>query len=166
MRLRLAENIRACRKERKLTQEKLAEALGVTPGAVHKWESGQSVPESDKLLAVSRHFDVSLDYLMKDEILSPNPKKTLPSPEAKEDTPPPTEAHKPRRDLRVLGLVLCFSGVLCLILWGILSTLAPSVSQQITESSVIRLDGSGILFMLCVASLILGAMLLLKHTPR
>ena len=46
MKLSLSENIRSLRKQRKMTQEKLAEALGVTVGAVYKWESGQSQPES------------------------------------------------------------------------------------------------------------------------
>ena len=64
MRLRLAENIRACRKERKLTQEKLAEALGVTPGAVHKWESGQSVPELPMIAELADFFDTSVDALI------------------------------------------------------------------------------------------------------
>ena len=45
METRLAENIRAFRKQRGLTQEQLAEVLGVTVGAVHKWEKKLSVPE-------------------------------------------------------------------------------------------------------------------------
>lgn len=40
MTLRLAENIRTMRKARVLTQEQLAEVLGVTVGAVYKWEAG------------------------------------------------------------------------------------------------------------------------------
>ena len=43
MELALAENIRRYRRERKLTQEQLAEVLGVTAGAVYKWESGVSL---------------------------------------------------------------------------------------------------------------------------
>ena len=42
MKMMLAENIRSFRKARKLTQEQLAEVLGVTPGAVYKWEAGVS----------------------------------------------------------------------------------------------------------------------------
>ena len=42
MNISLSENIRSLRKERKLTQEQLAEVLGVTTGAVYKWESGVS----------------------------------------------------------------------------------------------------------------------------
>ena len=44
MQMMLAENIRRLRKERSLTQEQLSEVLGVTAGAVYKWEAGLSVP--------------------------------------------------------------------------------------------------------------------------
>ena len=42
MQIRLSENIRALRRRHGLTQEQLAESLGVTPGAVYKWEAGVS----------------------------------------------------------------------------------------------------------------------------
>ena len=47
METRLAENIRAFRKQRGLTQEQLAEVLGVTVGAVHKWERSFPCPSWD-----------------------------------------------------------------------------------------------------------------------
>ena len=43
MKMMLAENIRAFRRERSLTQEQLSEALGVTAGAVYKWEAKLSI---------------------------------------------------------------------------------------------------------------------------
>ena len=43
MEMTLSKNIRAFRKQRSLTQEQLAEVLGVTPGAVYKWEAKLSV---------------------------------------------------------------------------------------------------------------------------
>lgn len=43
MQIRLAENIRALRRQHRFTQEQLAESLGVTPGAVYKWEAGDSL---------------------------------------------------------------------------------------------------------------------------
>ena len=64
MELTLAENIRSFRKQRKLTQEKLAEALGVTVGAVYKWESGLSQPELNMLVEIADLFDVSVDVLL------------------------------------------------------------------------------------------------------
>ena len=64
MKLSLAENIRKFRKERNLTQEQLAEILGLTTGAVHKWESGQSVPELNLIVEMADFFDVSVDVLL------------------------------------------------------------------------------------------------------
>ena len=64
MKLTLAENIRAYRKERRLTQEQFAEALGVTVGSVYKWETGQSIPELSMMVEIADFFDVSMDALL------------------------------------------------------------------------------------------------------
>ena len=70
----LAENIRKFRKERSLTQEQLAEVLGVTTGAVYKWEAKLSVPELDLIVEMADFFDTSVDvllgYRMKDNRLA------------------------------------------------------------------------------------------------
>ena len=64
MELSLSENIRSLRKQRKITQAKLAEALGVTVGAVYKWESGQSLPELNLVVEMADFFDISVDVLL------------------------------------------------------------------------------------------------------
>lgn len=64
MKLKLAENIKAFRKECKMTQEQLAEAMGVTVGAVHKWESGQSAPELRLIAELADLFETSTDVLL------------------------------------------------------------------------------------------------------
>ena len=64
MKMTLAENIRRFRKERSLTQEQLSEALGVTAGAVYKWEAKLSVPELELILEMADFFDTSVDVLL------------------------------------------------------------------------------------------------------
>ena len=64
MELSLAENIRAFRKERRLTQEQFAEAMGVTVGSVYKWETGQATPELSMLVEIADFFDTSMDALL------------------------------------------------------------------------------------------------------
>ena len=64
MKLMLAENIRSFRKVRKMTQEQLAEVLGVTVGAVYKWESGLSLPELKLIMEMADFFDTSVDVLL------------------------------------------------------------------------------------------------------
>ena len=64
MELKLAENIKRMRKERQLTQEALANALGVTVGAVYKWEADLSSPEIGMLVRIADLFDTSVDTLL------------------------------------------------------------------------------------------------------
>ena len=64
METRLAENIRVLRKRQGLTQEQLAEVLGVTVGAVHKWETRMSTPELGLITDMADFFDVSVDVLL------------------------------------------------------------------------------------------------------
>ena len=61
---RIAENIRSNRKQRGLTQEQLAEALGVSVGAVYKWESRSSLPELRLIMEMADFFEVSVDALL------------------------------------------------------------------------------------------------------
>ena len=64
MELRLAENIKRMRKECSLTQEALANALGVTVGAVYKWEADLTSPEIGMLVRIADLFDTSVDTLL------------------------------------------------------------------------------------------------------
>ena len=61
-----AENLQAVRKERKITQEDLAELLNVSRQAVSKWEQGTGYPEVEKLIVLAKVLNVSLDYLVSD----------------------------------------------------------------------------------------------------
>lgn len=64
MKIQLSDNIRTRRKSAGLTQEQLAEALGVTTGAVYKWESGKAVPELEMLVDIATFFETSVDALL------------------------------------------------------------------------------------------------------
>lgn len=52
------------RRQAGLSQEELANLLGVTRQAVQKWEAGTSRPDMDNLTALADYFHVSLDYLV------------------------------------------------------------------------------------------------------
>ena len=58
------EKIAKCRKEKNLTQENLAGALGVSRQAVSRWESDLAFPETDHLTKMCRLFGVTADYLL------------------------------------------------------------------------------------------------------
>lgn len=62
--IKLSENIRKFRKARAMTQEQLAEAMGVTVGAVSKWELGTSVPDIAYIVELAQFFETSVDVLL------------------------------------------------------------------------------------------------------
>lgn len=59
-------NIRALREERKLTQEQVADKLGVTFQAVSSWERDEYKPDTDKLIKLAALFDVSLSAVVEE----------------------------------------------------------------------------------------------------
>lgn len=65
--MHLAEKIFELRKVHGLSQEQLAERLGISRQSVSKWEAGDSVPELERLVEMSRFFNVTTDYLLKEE---------------------------------------------------------------------------------------------------
>ena len=67
----LPEKIQTCRKQAGLSQEQLAERLGVSRQAVSKWETGEATPELSKLAALCSVLNVSADWLLND--IGPEP---------------------------------------------------------------------------------------------
>lgn len=153
----LSEKLYALRKKSGLSQEQLAERLGVSRQAISKWESGQSIPENEKTLAISDYFNVSLDYLMKDV-------------DSQDNIPQLTQDIQPKQTVErtkwLLGMIFCVMGVVCLIIWGLLSIFNPIVYNQISESSMISINGNGIFLFVCIAAIVIGAMLLLKNMQQ
>jgi transcriptional regulator with XRE-family HTH domain len=63
-----SEKLQSLRKTNGYSQEFLAEKCGVSRQAISKWETGIACPEMDKLICLSKIYDVTIDYLVKDEI--------------------------------------------------------------------------------------------------
>ena len=78
----IGETIQRLRTKRRLSQEQLAELVGVSRQAVSKWELGDAAPEVDKLRALAREFGVTVDELLSEE-----------APREPEQAPPPR--HSP-----------------------------------------------------------------------
>ena len=62
-----SEKLQLIRKNKGLTQEELAERLDVSRQAVAKWESGQAYPDICNLIQISKLFNVTVDYLVKEQ---------------------------------------------------------------------------------------------------
>lgn len=65
--MRLHEKITLFRKKNGLSQEELAEKIGVSRQAVSKWETGDALPEITKLKALAETFNVTVDFLLDEE---------------------------------------------------------------------------------------------------
>jgi transcriptional regulator with XRE-family HTH domain len=63
--MNIADRIQNLRKVKGISQEELADKVGVSRQAVSKWESKQSVPDLDKIIIMSEYFDVTTDYILK-----------------------------------------------------------------------------------------------------
>lgn len=72
-----ADNLKSIRQERHISQEELAEIMGVSRQAISKWEQGSGYPETEKLLVLAKKLNVSLDYLMVGAVKSSESNKTL-----------------------------------------------------------------------------------------
>lgn len=62
--MRIGEVIRKYRKEKQLTQEEMANYLGITAPAVNKWENGNSSPDISLLAPIARLLGISTDILL------------------------------------------------------------------------------------------------------
>lgn len=72
----IGEKIQQLRKAHQLSQEQLAEKLSVSRQAISKWELGESIPETDKIVLISDLFKVSTDYLFKEQWTDPTSETT------------------------------------------------------------------------------------------
>lgn len=149
----LADKIIQLRKKAGWSQEELAEQLGVSRQSVSKWEGAQSIPDLNKLLAMSQLFGVTMDYLVKDELEAEEPvflEETVPSAPIRRVTM--AEANeflalrrKASRKI-ALGVMLCILSPVVLILLDGLSAYGP-----ITEDLAAGL-GLGVLLAMVAAA--------------
>ena len=63
--MNVADRIQNLRKMKGISQEQLADEIGVSRQAVSKWESEQSMPDLEKTILMSEYFEVTTDYLLK-----------------------------------------------------------------------------------------------------
>lgn len=74
---KIGQFLRECRKEKSITQEQLAEMLGVTNRSVSRWENGSNLPDLDILIEMADYYDVELRELLDGERKSEKMNKEL-----------------------------------------------------------------------------------------
>ncbi len=99
--MNIEQRIQQLRKEKGLSQEQLADQLHISRQAVSKWESGQSLPDIEKIVALSEYFGVTTDYLLKGKD-EPNHTVQIQNNE------------KISKEVNILGTFLLAVGLLCI----------------------------------------------------
>lgn len=113
----IADRIQNLRKGKGISQEELADKIGVSRQTISKWESEQSVPDMDKVVLMSDYFGVTTDYLLKGI-----------------ETPEEEDRRIDARILSLTGLIVCFIGLFVSIaVWIEIQTAAAVVIAMITD---------------------------------
>lgn len=98
--MNFAEKMIELRRQQNLSQQDLADRLGVSRQAISRWETGAVQPTADSVRGLAQVLQVSTDYLLNDELDDPTPPRS-PQPE-----PTPQEEPKPARKRRKWLLAL------------------------------------------------------------
>lgn len=137
-----ADKIIELRKKNGMSQEELAEKINVSRQSVSKWEGAQSIPDLDKILALSKIFGVSTDYLLKDDFEG---EEYLPAEDGDAPSLRKVSLEEANRFLRLneqcapktaLGVSLCILSPVILIFLAALSDYRPDFfgGFTVTES--------------------------------
>lgn len=115
------EKLQKLRRQAGLSQEELAGQLGVSRQAVSRWELEGVLPDAGKIVALSRIFSVSTDFLLKDELEFP---ETAPP----QSPPQPAEAATPKKMARKgLLIAACITGGLGLLGFLVIAVLSSMI---------------------------------------
>ena len=98
--MNISDRIQSLRKSKGITQEQLADAVGVSRQAVSKWEAEQSIPDLERVVAMAEYFDVTTDYLLRGI------------------EPAPAVEARPRANARTMCIIATVLGAAGLILGG------------------------------------------------
>lgn len=131
----MGEKLSKLRKENNITQEQLADTLGVSRQSVSKWESDLAYPETEKLIRLSDMFQCSLDYLLKEEAeRTETPPPSSPSVRrvTREDASRFLEARQQTAWPTAIATLLCILSPICLIL---LSALSEEPNIHLSENT-------------------------------
>ncbi len=97
----LSDNIRTNRKKINMSQDELAERLGVSRQSVSLWETSQTQPTIDNIIALSKIFNISTDTLLGNTDSAPTPREN-----------PPEEAAPKKKRKAALIIAICVAAAL------------------------------------------------------
>lgn len=152
----LADKISMLRKQNGWSQEELAAQLGISRQSVSKWESGNAIPDLDKIIKMSNIFGVSTDYLLKDEmenlvvtepVVDSGERENVRKVSVEEGNAYMDMARKSAAKI-ALGVMLCILSPVCVIL---LAGMQECGVIAMTEDMAAGLGSAVLLFLIAIA---------------
>ena len=153
-----ADKLIKLRRQRGWSQEELAEIMNVTRQSVSKWESMQSLPDIDRILQLSKLFEVSTDYLLKDEIEEAQEEAQIH--EEKGNDSRYVTAQEAQDFINVkrkiatplsIGVFLCIISPICLLMLAVFSD--NNIKNYISENTA---GGAGLIILLAFVAVAVG----------
>lgn len=122
-----------------MSQEKLAAQITVSRQAISKWEQGESLPDTDNVIQLSRLFRVSIDYLLNDEFQSDND-----IPAVKGNSVYLNNIYH-KRLLVITAIIIASIGAVGILVVWVLSTMikVPVTKSQVMPDGTITYYGGG-----------------------
>ena len=143
----LHETIATLRRKQGWSQEQFAEQVGVSRQTVSKWETGASVPELEKLIAISQCFGVTVDQLLGTNV---------------ETQPISSLAGIETGWRRILGLILAVTGACYSILLLWMRSRNALFIQQLNEAFHLEVSGTGLMMGLSILFILLGCCFIIR----
>lgn len=143
----LHETIASLRRRQGWSQEQFAEQVGVSRQTVSKWETGASVPELEKLIAISQCFGVTVDQLLGTNV---------------ETQPISSLAGIETCWRRILGLILAVTGACYSILLLWMRSRNALFIQQLNEAFHLEVSGTGLMMGLSILFILLGCYFIIR----
>lgn len=155
----LGDKIMNQRKKAGWTQEEFAEKLNVSRQSVSKWESNQSIPDVNKLLQISELFGVSVDYLLKAELVEPEFLEEVDNPNIRqislEETNEYIEISERAAKKIALGVSLCILAPVTLMF---LTAASENQWLEITHKFAVGVGVSILLLLVALATSVFVSM--------
>lgn len=168
----LGEKLQLLRRSRGLSQEQLAEALGVSRQAISKWECGDSAPDLDKLRAICTYFGVTSDYLIWESAEAAPQARAASTAEKHTDHAARRESVRTfvRENAHWAGYLIAIVGGALLVRMGIsllamslMLSQAPSLDGLAPDFSMLGMTAKLMLpYLLLYAAMIVGGLLLAR----
>ena len=147
----LGEKLYQLRRTRGMSQEQLAERIGVSRQTISKWEGGLSTPDLEKLIALAECFETSIDALVREETVS---EPEMPKMQKSPDTADGIQ--------RMTGFLLLLLGVIGLVIAILLLFINPDTMESLGGSFHVTIDGTGMVYGLCILAMVIGVYLVIR----